>query len=72
MKSWLAKLATKGKKAKKKTARELMDTNEKSLQRVMDRGGYDPNDPNMRPFLHKYRKQTTKKILKQNKPSGKK
>ena len=59
-------------KAKKKTARELMDINEKSLQRVMDRGGYDPNVPHTKSFLHKYRKQTTKKILKQNKPGGKK
>ncbi len=47
------------KKAKKKTARESMATNEKSLQRVRDRGGYDPNVPNISPFLHKYRKQTT-------------
>ena len=55
-----------------KTAKELMATNEKSLQRVMDRGGYNPNDPNTKAFLHSYRKQTTKKILKQNKPEGKK
>ena len=67
MKSWLAKLV-KSSTTKKKTAKELMATNEKSLQRVMDRGRYDPNDPNIKPFLHKYRKQTTKKILKQNKP----
>ena len=52
----------------KKTARELLDINEKSLQRVMDKGGYDPNVPHTKSFLHKYRKQTTKKILKQNKP----
>ena len=55
-------------KAKKKTARELLDINEKSLQRVIDRGSYNPNDPSTKAFLHKYRKQTTKKILKQNKP----
>ena len=52
----------------KKTARELLDINEKSLQRVIDRGSYNPNDPSTKAFLHKYRKQTTKKILKQNKP----
>ena len=55
-------------KAKKKTARELLDINEKSLQRVIDRGSYNPNDPHTKAFLNKYRKQTTKKILKQNKP----
>ena len=52
----------------KKTAKELMATNEKSLQRVISKGGYDVQKPEIRSFLHKHRKQTTKKILKQNKP----
>ena len=52
----------------KTSAKDLIKTNEKSLQRVIDKGSYDPNEPSTKSFLHKYRKQTTKKILKQNKP----
>ena len=52
----------------KTSAQNLIKTNEKSLKKVIDRGGYDIQKPEIRSFLLKHRKDTTKKILKTNKP----
>ena len=55
-------------KAGKKTAREILDASEKSIQKVINRGGYDIKKPEIKNVMQKWRKQTVKKILKQNKP----
>ena len=52
----------------KKTAREILDASEKSIQKVINRGGYDIKKPEIKNVVQKWRKQTVKKILKQNKP----
>ena len=55
-------------KAGKKTAREILDASEKSIQKVISRGGYDIKKPEIKNVRQKWRKQTVKKILNQNKP----
>ena len=55
-------------KAGKKTAREILDASEKSIQKVINRGGYDIKKPEIKNVIQELRKQTVKKILKQNKP----
>jgi len=52
----------------KTSAKDLIKTNEKSLKKVIDKVGYNIQKPEIRSFLHKHRKDTTKKILKTNKP----
>ena len=55
-------------KVGKKTAREILDASEKSIQKVISRGGYNIKKPEIKNVIQKWRSQTVKKILKQNKP----
>ena len=55
-------------KAGKKTARKILDASEKSIQKVISRGSYNIKKPEIKNVMQKWRKQTVKKILKQNKP----